>query len=363
MEAVVDPDIWAGRKVFLTGHTGFKGAWLSLWLNKLGAKLTGYSLPAPTNPSLFETAGVQSIVDTTFDDIRNLDSLVNAVRKAEPEVVFHLAAQPLVRLSYHDPVGTYSSNVMGTVHLLEAVRACPSVRAVVIVTSDKCYENREWDWGYRENEAMGGYDPYSNSKGCSELVVSAYRQSYFNPKSFDQHRVAIASGRAGNVIGGGDWAGDRLVPDFIRAMVSGQQLVIRSPHAIRPWQHVLEPLSGYIVLAQQLLSDGARYSEGWNFGPNDQDSRPVEWLVERLVNLWGAGASWRLDDQINPHEAHYLKLDISKARGHLGWEPRWTLAETLARVVEWYKAHATGQDMAQVSLDQIAAYESAMKQR
>lgn len=360
MEILVNPQFWAGKKVFLTGHTGFKGAWLSLWLNKLGAQLTGYSLPPPTVPSLFETAGVASIVDTQFEDIRNLEALVAAVRKAEPEVVFHLAAQPLVRLSYQDPVATYSSNVMGTVHLLEAVRACPSVRAVVVVTSDKCYENREWDWGYRENEAMGGYDPYSNSKGCSELIVSAYRRSFFNPKHYAQHRVALGSGRAGNVIGGGDWAGDRLVPDFIRAIVAGEELRIRSPHAIRPWQHVLEPLSGYIVLAQQLLTDGAHYADGWNFGPNEQDARPVDWLVDRLVKLWGDGARWCLDDQVHPHEANYLKLDISKARGRLGWAPRWTLAETLAQVVDWYKAHAAGQDMSQVSLAQIAAYESAM---
>jgi CDP-glucose 4,6-dehydratase len=361
VESLVNPAVWAGKRVFLTGHTGFKGSWLSLWLHKLGADLTGYSLPPPTDPSLFEAANVGSLVDTTFDDVRNLPALVAAVRKAEPEVVFHLAAQPLVRLSYSDPVGTYASNVMGTVHLLEAVRACPSVRAVVIVTSDKCYENREWDWGYRENEAMGGYDPYSNSKGCSELVVAAYRSSFFNPRQFDKHRVALGSGRAGNVIGGGDWAGDRLVPDFIRAIVSGQQLCVRSPHAIRPWQHVLEPLSGYIVLAQKLLESGPQHADGWNFGPNDEDAKPVEWLVDRLVKLWGDGASWRLDDQIHPHEANYLKLDISKARGRLGWSPRWTLSETLAHVVEWYKAHKSGDDMRQVSLAQIKAYESAIR--
>lgn len=363
MEALVSPAFWSGRKVFLTGHTGFKGGWLSLWLYKLGAQLSGYSLPPPTDPSLFETAGVRALVDTTFGDIRDLEKTVAAMRKAEPEIVFHLAAQPLVRLSYQEPVSTYATNVMGTVHVLEAVRACPSVRAVVIVTSDKCYENREWDWGYRENEPMGGYDPYSNSKGCAELVTAAYRSSYFNPAQHSGHGVALASARAGNVIGGGDWAGDRLVPDFIRAMMSGQELVIRSPHAIRPWQHVLEPLSGYIVLAQHLITDGGRCADGWNFGPYDQDARPVEWLVERLVKLWGQGASWRLDDQTNPHEAHYLKLDISKARRQLGWEPRWTLAETLAKVVDWYKAHTAGKNMAQVSLDQIAAYESAMSSR
>jgi CDP-glucose 4,6-dehydratase len=359
MEAVVNPAFWNGRKVFVTGHTGFKGGWLCLWLHKLGAQLSGYSLPPPTSPSLFEAAGIASLVDTRFGDIRDLENTVAAVRRAEPEIVFHLAAQPLVRLSYHEPVSTYATNVMGTVHLLEAVRACPSVRAVLIVTSDKCYENREWDWGYRENESMGGYDPYSNSKGCTELVVSAYRSSYFNPQQFDRHRVALASARAGNVIGGGDWADDRLIPDFVRAIVAGQQLCIRSPHAIRPWQHVLEPLSGYIVLAQKLLEEGPRYAEGWNFGPHDQDARPVEWLVEKLVTLWGDGASWRLDDQVHPHEAHYLKLDISKARSRLGWEPRWSLGEALSHVVDWYRAHQAGKDMRQESLRQISTYQSA----
>jgi CDP-glucose 4,6-dehydratase len=353
----MDAGFWSGKRVFLTGHTGFKGAWLSLWLDRLGARLTGYALPPPTRPSLFEVARVADIVDTNFADVRDLDVLAAAVRKAEPEIVFHLAAQPLVRLSYQDPVGTYASNVMGTVHLLEAVRACPSVRAVVVVTSDKCYENREWDWGYRENEAMGGYDPYSNSKGCSELVVSAYRSSYFNPKTFDQHRLALGSARAGNVIGGGDWAGDRLVPDFIRAIVSGKELCIRSPKSIRPWQHVLEPLSGYIRLAEQLFANGPQYAEGWNFGPHDQDAKPVEWIADSLVKLWGDGASWRLDSQVHPHEAHHLKLDISKARNRLGWEPRWTLASALEHLVDWYKHHGKGADMREISLRQIDVYE------
>ena len=358
MEILVDPSFWRGRKVFLTGHTGFKGAWLSLWLHKLGAELSGYSLPAPTHPSLFDTAKVGDLVDSTFADIRDPSKLSAALRRAEPEIVFHLAAQPLVRLSYSDPVGTYATNVMGTVHLLEAVRACPSVRAVVIVTSDKAYENREWDWGYRESDAMGGYDPYSNSKGCTELVVSAYRSSFFNPARFDQHRVALASGRAGNVIGGGDWADDRLVPDFIRAILTGEQLCIRSPHAVRPWQHVLEPLSGYMVLAQKLIEHGPKYAEGWNFGPHHTDARPVEWLVDKLVTLWGDGASWRLDSKVHPHEAHYLKLDISKARSHLGWEPRWSLSDALAHVVSWYRAHRDGADMREVSLSQIQSYET-----
>jgi len=359
METLVNPDFWRGRRVLITGHTGFKGGWLSLWLHKMGAQVHGYALPPNTNPSLFEAAKVGSVIDSTLGDIRDLDATKRALLEAQPEIVFHMAAQPLVRLSYQDPVGTYATNVMGTVNILEAIRSCPSVRAVVMVTSDKCYENREWEWGYRESEAMGGYDPYSNSKGCSELVCSAYRSSYFNPNDYDRHGVAIASGRAGNVIGGGDWAEDRLIPDFIRAMASGQQLCIRSPHAIRPWQHVLEPLGGYLVLAQRLIQDGPRFAQGWNFGPRDQDARPVEWIVERLVQQWGDGASWRLDDQLHPHEAHYLKLDISKARTHLGWEPRWSLEETLNHIVEWYHAFHRGEDMMRLSIKQIEAYMGA----
>lgn len=350
---------WNGKRVFVTGHTGFKGGWLSLWLDRLGAAVSGYSLPPPTTPSFFEVAHLAGRIETRLGDVRDPAALTTALRDAAPEIVFHLAAQPLVRPSYDDPVGTYATNVMGTVHLLEAARGCPSVRSVVVVTSDKAYENREWEWGYREGEAMGGYDPYSNSKGCTELVVSAYRSSFFNPGQFDRHRVAVATARAGNVIGGGDWATDRLVPDFMRAIVARQQLRIRSPHAIRPWQHVLEPLSGYLLLAQRLHEVGPPFAEAWNFGPHDRDARPVEWLVSRLVSLWGEGASWRLDEQVHPHEAHYLKLDISKARGRLGWEPRWDLGETLSRVVDWYRGHARGQDMSQLSLDQIAAFEAA----
>jgi len=359
MEAVVSPAFWRGKRVFVTGHTGFKGAWLSLWLHKLGARLSGYSLPPATQPSLFEAAKVESLVVTTYDDIRDLEHLSVALRRAEPEIVLHLAAQALVRRSYADPVETYATNVMGTVHLLEAVRACPSVRATIVVTSDKCYENKEWDWGYRENEPMGGHDPYSNSKGCTELVVSAYRASFFGTETFAQHRMGLASARAGNVIGGGDWAEDRLVPDFIRAIVAGEALRVRSPKAARPWQHVLEPLSGYMVLAQRLCEDGPRYAESWNFGPDDRDAKPVEWLTETLVALWGDGARWTLDGGEHPHEAHYLKLDISKARSQLGWQPRWTLSEALARVVAWHRAHLDGADVRQVAHDQIAAYEAA----
>jgi CDP-glucose 4,6-dehydratase len=261
-----------------------------------------------------------------------------------------------VRYSYIDPVETYSTNVMGTVHLLEAVRKTPSVRAVVNVTSDKCYENREWVWGYRENEAMGGFDPYSNSKGCAELVTAAYRSSFFNPAKHADHQVALASGRAGNVIGGGDWAADRLVPDILRAISENRPVVIRNPHAIRPWQHVLEPLSGYLQLAQKLYEGGAAYAEGWNFGPNDEDAKPVQWIVERLTQQWGDGASWKLDQAEHPHEAHYLKLDCSKAKMRLDWQPRWSLAQALENIIVWHKANLRGDDMREFSLGQIAAY-------
>ncbi len=317
---------WRGKRVFLTGHTGFKGSWLSLWLQQLGAEVTGYALQPPTNPSLFDVANVGARHDIASSATSAMaQPLSRAMREAAPDIVIHMAAQPLVRHSYVDPVETYSTNVMGTVHLLEAVRQTPSVRAVVNVTTDKCYENKEWVWGYRENEPMGGYDPYSNSKGCAELVTSAYRSSFFNPAKYGEHRVALATARAGNVIGGGDWADDRLIPDILRAISAGQPVVIRNPHAIRPWQHVLEPLSGYLQLAQRLYEDGVAYAEGWNFGPNDEDAKPVQWIVERLTQQWGEGASWQLDDGDHPHEAHYLKLDCSKAKMRLDWQPRWHL--------------------------------------
>lgn len=359
MENVVNPAFWRGKRVFLTGHTGFKGGWLATWLQRLGADVFGYSLPPATEPNFFGAAGLEKRLHTTYGDIRDLDKLAAALKQSRAEVVFHLAAQPLVQASYRDPVGTYATNVMGSVHLLEAVRASGSVRAVVMVTSDKCYENQEWVWGYRENEPMGGYDPYSNSKGCTELVTAAYRRSYFHPARYGDHHVALASARAGNVIGGGDWAEDRLIPDFIRAIVAGKELRVRSPHAIRPWQHVLEPLSGYIALAERLATEGTAYAEAWNFGPNDHDAKPVSWLADRLVNAWGNNASWRVDDKVHPHEAHYLKLDISKARMRLRWEPRWPLADALSKVVDWYRAHQAGQDMNAFSLAQIEAYEQA----
>jgi CDP-glucose 4,6-dehydratase len=294
-------------------------------------------------------------------DIRDLEHLRKVFTEHRPEIVIHMAAQPLVRYSYIEPVETYSTNVMGTVNLLEAVRGTPGVKAVVNVTSDKCYDNKEWVWGYRENEAMGGYDPYSNSKGCAELVTSAYRNSYFHPEKYSTHGVAIASGRAGNVIGGGDWAGDRLIPDIVRAIMQGTPVNIRSPRAIRPWQHVLEPLSGYLVLAQKLYEEGAAYAEGWNFGPNDEDAKPVQWIVEQLTQAWGEGASWVLDGGDHPHEAHYLKLDCSKAKMRLDWYPRWHLQDALAAIIEWHRAHRDGKDMRELTLRQIKAYSDSIQ--
>jgi len=353
---------WAGKRVLLTGHTGFKGAWLATWLSEMGAKVTGFALKPPTEPSLFEVASVGSRVSSVIGDVRDPNAVTEVVRRSRPEIVIHMAAQPLVRYSYANPVETYHTNVLGTVHLLDALRRYPTARAIVNVTSDKCYENREWVWGYREDEAMGGYDPYSNSKGCSELVTSAFRQSYFNPEDYQEHGVALGSGRAGNVIGGGDWAADRLIPDFLRAIGDGVAVKIRSPYAIRPWQHVLEPLSGYLTLAERLFCDGANYAQAWNFGPADVDARPVEWIVERLTTLWGDGARWELDGTPQPHEAHYLKLDCSKARMQLGWTPRWSLDEALRRIVDWQKAYLAGANMCAVTTKQIIDYTNSSGQ-
>ena len=352
----MNPDFWQKRRVLITGHTGFKGSWLSLWLQSMGAEVVGYALAPPTNPNLFDVARVGLGMTSVIGDIRDLESLRSVFSTHLPEVVIHMAAQPLVRHSYLKPIETYSTNVMGTVNLLEAVRHAKNVKAVVNVTSDKCYENREWDWGYREDEAMGGYDPYSSSKGCAELVTAAYRNSYFSPKKYQEHGVAIGSGRAGNVIGGGDWAEDRLIPDLMRAITSGQPVSIRNPHSIRPWQHVLEPLSGYLLLAQNLYEQGPAFAEGWNFGPND-DAKPVKWILDHLTMTWGEGASWKLDGCDHPHEAHYLKLDCSKAKSRLQWQPRWTLAKAIDQICVWHKAHLAGSDMRAMCLDQIKQYE------
>ena len=349
-------NFWCGKRVFLTGHTGFKGSWLSLWLQNLGAEVTGYALDPTTTPNLFKIAKVGDGMTSIIADIRDLPTLQKAMQSSQPDIVIHMAAQPLVRESYRAPVETYATNVMGSVHLLEAVRHTPSVKAVVNITTDKCYENREWVWGYRENEAMGGYDPYSNSKSCAELVTNSYRNSFFNPASHAQHGVAIASARAGNVIGGGDWSVDRLIPDMIRAFESGQTVKIRSPNAIRPWQHVLEPLSGYLQVAERLWTDGTAYGEAWNFGPDEADARPVAWIADRLVSLWGGVAQWELDGGEHLHEANYLKLDCAKARSRLGWSARWTLTEAIARIVAWHKALHSGVDMRSYTLAEISSY-------
>jgi CDP-glucose 4,6-dehydratase len=352
-------NVWRGRRVFLTGHTGFKGGWLALWLMRLGAEVRGYALDPQTTPSLLETARVASGMDDLRGDIRDGEKLNRAITEFRPEVLFHLAAQPLVRASYADPIGTYETNVIGTARVLDAVRRTPSVRAVVSVTTDKCYENKEWLWGYRETDPLGGYDPYSSSKACAEIVSAAFRQSYFPIEQFAEHGVAIATARAGNVIGGGDWAEDRLIPDLLRGFVAGRPAIIRRPRAIRPWQHVLEPIAGYIKLAEHLLSDDAtRYATAFNFGPNEEDARPVSWIADRITRTWGDGARWVLDEDPGVHEAGYLKLDASRARAELGWTPQLRLAEALDWLVEWYKAHAAGADMQSLTLRQIAAYET-----
>jgi len=347
----VNLDFWRGKRVLLTGHTGFKGSWLSLWLQSMGAELKGLALDPPTTPSLFVEARVAQGMQSQIGDIRDYDTVHQAIDLFKPEIVIHMAAQPLVRYSYKNPVETYATNVMGTVHLLEAIRQTGTARVVLNVTTDKCYENREWVWGYREDEPMGGFDPYSSSKGCSELVTSAYLRSYFSEKG-----IALASARAGNVIGGGDWAEDRLVPDILRAFEKKEQVVIRNPSSTRPWQHVLEPLSGYLTLAEKLWHQPAKYAGAWNFGPRDEDARPVSWIVERIVDKWSNGATWQIDGCDHPHEANYLKLDISKARQHLSWMPRWGLDEALNKIVVWHKAWLSKANVRDLSLQQINQY-------
>jgi len=345
---------WAGKSVFVTGHTGFKGSWLTLWLQSAGAIVHGYATAPPTHPHLFGAAGVAAdLASHTLADVRDAAALAGALRAAAPQIVFHLAAQPLVRQSYADPLETYAVNVMGTANLLEAVRGCDSVRAVVNVTTDKCYENKEWVWGYREDEALGGHDPYSSSKACSELVTAAYRSSFFQAGG-----AAIASARAGNVIGGGDWAVDRLVPDFLRAHDAGRTLEVRHPEATRPWQHVLEPLSGYLLLAQRLAEHGKPYARAWNFGPSDGDARSVGWILDQLVRQLPQVA-WRHTGGPQVHEAHFLKLDSSRAGRELNWRPRWNLAQALEQTVQWHLAWRRDEDMRQVCLSQIDAYERA----
>lgn len=355
MENVVSG--WRGRRVFLTGHTGFKGGWLALWLSQRGAQVRGYALDPATDPNLFTAAGIGDVVEDIRGDLLDRDRLDASLREFDPEVVFHLAAQPLVRRSYADPLGTYATNVLGTAHVLEAVRKTPSVRAVICVTSDKCYENREWAWAYRETDPLGGHDPYSSSKACAEIVSAAYRSSFFSAKSPGGRSVALATARAGNVIGGGDWSEDRLIPDLIRGFVAGVPVQIRQPNAIRPWQHVLEPAHGYIVLAERLLAGDGKAASAFNFGPEDRDAWPVSRIADELVADWGAGAAWTQEGGSGVHEASLLRLDSSKARAELGWKPRLTIETALQWTTAWYRAFAGGDNMADFSLKQIAAFE------
>ncbi len=350
---MVTAQTWSGRRVFLTGHTGFKGGWLALWLTRMGAQVRGYALDPSTTPSFFDVVRIGELIEDIRGDLKDADRLTSALADFRPEVVFHLAAQPLVRASYADPLGTYETNVMGTARLLEAVRKTPTVRAVICVTTDKCYENREWAWGYRETDPLGGYDPYSSSKACAELVAAAYRQSYFS-----KGETLVATARAGNVIGGGDWSEDRLIPDLVRSFQADRPVKIRRPRAIRPWQHVSEPLAGYIRLAEKMLgAEGPRYATAYNFGPTEDDVQTVAWIAGRMAQSWGNGAQWILADDPGVHEAGWLKLDASRARTELDWRPRLRLGEALDAVVSWYKAHEHGEDMRATTLAEIAKYE------
>ncbi|MCP4424943.1 MAG: CDP-glucose 4,6-dehydratase [Chloroflexi bacterium] len=355
---MLDKTFWKDKKVLITGHTGFKGSWLSLWLQTMGAHVVGYALQPPTEPSLFEVARVAEGMTSITGDVRDLEHLQSVINEHKPEIVFHMAAQTLVRFSYKDPIETYSTNIMGTAHILETVRQAQGVRVVVCITSDKCYQNNEWVWGYRENDPVGGHDPYSSSKGAAELIVAAYRDSYFSPNAFERHQVAIASTRAGNVIGGGDWAGDRLIPDIMRAIMAGESVFIRSPGAVRPWLHVLEPLSGYLVLAEQLWQHGAEYSQPWNFGPATVDAKTVGWIAEHLTRFWGEDASWETGTAEHPFENRYLKLDYSKAASYLGWTSKLTIHTTLEWIVEWFKAYQQNEDLRALTIEQIERYAS-----
>jgi CDP-glucose 4,6-dehydratase len=355
MKKMIEQEFWQGKRVFLTGHTGFKGSWISLWLSSLGAKVKGYSLPPPTTPSLFEEAKIELVVDSQIGDIRDFQTLKKSIVDFNPDILIHMAAQPLVRYSYDAPVETYETNVIGTVNVFEAARACKSLRAIINITTDKCYENDGRSIGYRESDAMGGYDPYSSSKGCAELVTSAYRRSFLQEQG-----IGLASVRAGNVIGGGDWAEDRLIPDILKSFEKNELVVIRNPKATRPWQHVLEPLSGYLILAERLYNNQDDYAEGWNFGPNEQDVKPVEWILDKMIEKW-PDANWKLDKNSNPYEASFLQLDISKAKSKLGWEPVWKLSHTLGKIVEWHKAWTNKEDIRLICLKEIQEYTKDMK--
>ncbi|HEY1903560.1 MAG TPA: CDP-glucose 4,6-dehydratase [Terracidiphilus sp.] len=351
-----DPNFWKNRRVFLTGHTGFKGSWLSLWLEALGAEVTGYSLAPPTTPSLFEQAQVARSLHSIVADIRDFDRMKKAIGDCRPEVVIHMAAQTVVRRGYVDPIETYSTNVIGTVNLFEAIRRLDLQCAVVNVTSDKCYFNREWVWAYREEDKLGGHDPYSNSKACAELVTSAYRDSFFSPGAHESHGVALGSARAGNVIGGGDWTANQLIPDLMRAFLAKESCLIRNPYATRPWQFVLEPLRGYLLLAEHLQKDPKIFASGWNFGPAEDDARPVSWIADRLVHLWENEASWTRDSAAHPHEANLLKLDASKAKWLLNWRPLLPLDAALDWIVAWYRSFQQQTDLGELTRTQITQY-------
>jgi len=349
---VIAAEFWQGKKVFVTGHTGFKGSWLSLWLQQLGAQVTGFSLAPVNQPNLFEVVNVGEGINSIIGDICDINTVKQVFLDTQPDIVIHMAAQALVRYSYQNPIETYQTNVMGTLHILEAIRESKSVQSVVIVTTDKCYENKEWLWPYRENDPVGGHDPYSSSKACVELLVASYRKSYFS----GNQKVSIATARAGNVIGGGDWAEDRLIPDIIKSFRRGETVSIRSPNAIRPWQHVLEPLSGYLLLAEKLYGNAGRdYSEAWNFGPTAKGAQSVQWVVEHITQHW-KGAMWEINEGQQLHEAKILKLDSTKAYEKLGWQPRWELAETLQKVTGWYLAEQSGMDMKQICYEQIGLF-------
>ncbi len=350
-----DNSFWPDKKVIITGHTGFKGSWLALWLSDLDAKVTGYALDPVTDPNLFSVLDFEKSIIDHRGDIRDLSALERVIKSAKPEIIIHMAAQSLVRESYRDPLGTYATNVMGMVNLLEAARSCDSVRVVLVVTSDKCYENREINYGYCESDPMGGHDPYSSSKGCAELVTAAYRRSFFEDQS--EVALAVASVRAGNVIGGGDWAADRIIPDAMRAFSNKQTLRVRNPDAIRPWQHVLEPLSGYMTLCEKMWVQPSRFSGGWNFGPEDESVCTVGEVTDRVSELWGVDASWKKSSGDHPHEATLLKLDISKAKEELDWSPRWNLERALGKTVGWYKSYYNGEDVGEMSLKQIEEYQ------
>lgn len=356
METMVNQAFWKEKRVLITGHTGFKGSWLSILLNWLGSDVSGFALEPNTTPSLYKLSNTDHFVASTIGDIRDYGLLSETLKNVRPEIIIHMAAQPLVLESYKNPRDTYEINVMGTVNLFEAARRVDSVKAILNVTTDKCYENKEWLWGYRENEPMGGYDPYSNSKSCSELVTTSFRNAFFNPKNYNEHGVALASARAGNVIGGGDWAADRLIPDFFRAIMERKKLKIRSPYAIRPWQHVLEPLSGYLTLCERLYNDGPAFADGWNFGPDDSDAKDVEWITKKICEEWGNGDFYEFDEKPRPHEANYLKLDCSKARARLDWSPRWNIETAIRKIVEWNKLFLADSDMRMVCLRQIEEY-------